>query len=616
MSGSAPFIGASANLLVAPGTGGAASSGMNLLSNLIKQEKTVEKLHSEISEILSKDERRFLVIIDDVDRLSPDEALLIFRLVKSVGQLPKVTYLLAYDREVAEKIVSDHYPSEKAHYLEKIVQASFNIPDPSPSDLRNIFIKFVNELWKEPKESIYWKEYQESEFRHFWNVFGDVIAPQLQTPRDIIRITNVLRVTWPAVAGEVDPADFLALETLRLKQPNLYAILKNYKQQLTGIYMGPDNEDKNSRASRYENTFVREFQSKEREKMKNALCRLFPPLKVVWENAVLGTSSISLRDQEEWKRQRRACSLEHFDTYFRFSLSQETISMTEVQAIIKNSQNADYVKNALVQASQTQKRNESGTYANVLLDELKLHVKSIPIKNARAFLSALFDVHDAIDMESDQLSGLIRIRISNTERIYFLLENLLLERTTLNQRSEIISHAIQNASLHWIIYLTISEYCKYYPHQGELPKHEDNCLITESDMKCLCEISSRKIEDAVENDELLSFREPLGFLDSWDLLAGSDQSEKARFWCMDKLNDDNAVEAFVKELTSEGWRATIGNLESTRSYSIKMDMLRKFFDVEKFKQCVEEMLRKSEPGSERYAILKRFINAFDNPHSC
>ncbi|MYI87208.1 MAG: hypothetical protein F4074_01145 [Synechococcus sp. SB0672_bin_10] len=134
-------------------------------------------------------------------------------------------------------------------------------------------------------------------------------------------------------------------------------------------------------------------------------------------------------------------------------------------------------------------------------------------------------------------------------------------------------------------------------------------------MKRLCEISSRKIKDAVENDELLSFREPLGFLDSWDLLAGSDQSEKARFWCMDKLNDDNAVEIFVKELTSEGWRATVGNLESTRSYSIKMDMLRKFFDVEKFKQRVEEMLRKSEPGSERYAILKRFINAFDDPRS-
>jgi len=40
LSGSAPFIDASANLLVAPGTGGAASSGMNLLSNLRKRWRT------------------------------------------------------------------------------------------------------------------------------------------------------------------------------------------------------------------------------------------------------------------------------------------------------------------------------------------------------------------------------------------------------------------------------------------------------------------------------------------------------------------------------------------------------------------------------------------------
>ncbi|WP_245152406.1 P-loop NTPase fold protein [Allopusillimonas soli] len=42
-----------------------------------------------------------------MDRLSPDEALLIFRLVKSVGRLPNVMYLLVYDRQQAEKIVSE-----------------------------------------------------------------------------------------------------------------------------------------------------------------------------------------------------------------------------------------------------------------------------------------------------------------------------------------------------------------------------------------------------------------------------------------------------------------------------------------------------------------------------
>ena len=257
----APLAGAATNHF-APGTGEMASTGMNLLSKIIQEEETVEILYDEISQALSKSKKRYLMIIDDIDRLSPDEALLIFRLVKSVGQLPKITYLLAYDRDLAEKIVSDNYPSEGPHYLEKIVQAPFDIPYPLRSALLNAFKKSVEQLWQEPQESRYWKEYQESDYRHFWNLFDDVVAPQIQSPRDIIRIMNALKVSWPAVAGEVEPTDFLALETLRVKQPRLHAILKANKDRLIGIDMGVDDadhigEDRQLRASRYEDIFSR-----------------------------------------------------------------------------------------------------------------------------------------------------------------------------------------------------------------------------------------------------------------------------------------------------------------------------------------------------------------------
>lgn len=101
---------------------------------MIEQGDSVEKLHAEPSKALREQKKRFLIVIDDIDRLSPDEALLIFRLVKSVGRLPNVMYLLVYDRPLAEKIVSERYPSEGPHYLEKIVQAAFELPDPSAFD--------------------------------------------------------------------------------------------------------------------------------------------------------------------------------------------------------------------------------------------------------------------------------------------------------------------------------------------------------------------------------------------------------------------------------------------------------------------------------------------------
>ena len=115
---------------------------MGWLSGLIQQEETVEKLHAELSKALSDQKKRFLIVIDDIDRLSPDEALLIFRLVKSVGRLPNVIYLLVYDRDLAESIIAERYPSEGPHYLEKIVQAPFELPEPHHSDSQRINASF------------------------------------------------------------------------------------------------------------------------------------------------------------------------------------------------------------------------------------------------------------------------------------------------------------------------------------------------------------------------------------------------------------------------------------------------------------------------------------------
>lgn len=171
----APLTGAAANYAT-PGTGEIVSNGMNFLSKIIQEEETVEKLYDEISRALSKNEKHYLMIIDDIDRLSEDEVLLIFRLIKSVGRLPKITYLLAYDREVAEEIVSKRYPSEGPSYLEKIVQASFDIPYPLRSDLQRFFIKSLDKVWEEPRESKYWREYQASGFRHFLDLFHDVVG--------------------------------------------------------------------------------------------------------------------------------------------------------------------------------------------------------------------------------------------------------------------------------------------------------------------------------------------------------------------------------------------------------------------------------------------------------
>lgn len=611
----APLTGAVANLIT-PGVGGAASSSMNLLSNLIKQGKTVEELHSEISQALSDSEKRYLMIIDDIDRLSEDEALLIFRLIKSVGRLPKITYLFAYDREVAEEIISKRYPSEGPRYLEKIVQAPFDIPYPLRSVLLNAFKESVEQLWQEPKESWYWKEYQESDNRHFWNLFNDVVAPQIQSPRDIIRIMNALKVSWPAVAGEVEPTDFLALETLRVKQPGLYSILKAHKQELTGDDMSLDHigEDNGSKASRYEEIFLGEFQNEKRmdmkEKMKRALRSLFPPLNSIWGG--IKYDSVSFSEPQECERQRRACSPKYFDTYFRFSLSTEAISIEKVNEVIRNSNNVNYIKTEFLKASEAKRDNGNGTNANILLDELKIHAKSIPIENAKNFLSALFTIHDKIDTELDESSS--PIWTDNSNRMYYLLRNFLLGRTNLVQRSKIIYPILKNGDLGLIVSLVHREYHNHGLLQNQSPIPEHECLMTKPDLENLRPMVLGKIQASAEDGSLLRNRKLFYALDLWRLLDNSEEEKEVKSWCMKQLNEDTAVEIFAKIFIQEGTSVSLADSNSvlTRSYSVQINVLERFFDIEKLIQCVEELLTVSNPDSERYTILNRFRDAFRN----
>ncbi len=118
-----PTIGAAVTLASGAPLTALFTGGSKFVSTFFPQGDTLEKTFQKLAKILADEDRRFLVVIDDIDRLSPDEAIAIFRLVKSVGRLPNIMYLLVFDRDLAEKAVQERFPSEGPHFLEKIVQA-------------------------------------------------------------------------------------------------------------------------------------------------------------------------------------------------------------------------------------------------------------------------------------------------------------------------------------------------------------------------------------------------------------------------------------------------------------------------------------------------------------
>jgi predicted KAP-like P-loop ATPase len=90
---------------------------------------------------------RFIVTIDDLDRLEPTEALEVLRLVRSVADFPNIIYVLCYDSEILSHSIKEAAKVKDGRaYLEKIVQLTVMVPKPEPFELRHWFSQELGQI--------------------------------------------------------------------------------------------------------------------------------------------------------------------------------------------------------------------------------------------------------------------------------------------------------------------------------------------------------------------------------------------------------------------------------------------------------------------------------------
>lgn len=588
-------VGAGADIAGYKGAGKAAEAALGWLAGLIHAEDTVEKLHAELTAALSSQKKRFLFVIDDIDRLSPDEALLIFRLVKSVGRLPNVIYLLVFDRELAEAIVSERFPSEGPHYLEKIIQAGFDLPLPQSADLDQELLRQIDALCGSPPES---------QLRRFMNVFYDVIAPEIRTPRDLIRLMNALSVTWAAVGSEVDRADFVALETLRLLRGELYRSIRANKDLVCGLAqrgMG----DGRGRAAETDALLLGSVKETDRPRLRRALMRLFPRLESVWSNVHYGADS-----EADWARERRVCTKDHVASYFRFSVGDDVLPRNELNDVIARASDKAIVQEAFRSALSVT-RKDGTTKAQLLLNELNVHADEVADSDVAPLLAAIFELGDELDVRSDE--GKAFSYGDNALRIHWLLRRLTLERFDLAKRSAVFVEACAQAGVGWLADFSNSAYRDYYPVNDKLPEPEANCVTTETDAIALTALTLSRIRSAGQSGELLKARRLARLLFDWRDLAKDDGAE-VKAWTAEQFKNDAAVVKFARAFTTYSWSqglgmAGLGDTVAKRNTRAGIDSLDKVLDLAVFRSRVEELDARHDTDDDGAAI-REFLEAW------
>ena len=233
----APALGGLADAFGGLGAGSAIGGWFSRLSKS-SEEKAAQKaqdvhaLRAEITKALAGFERRVVVVIDDIDRLSAVEIRDMFKVAKATADFPNTRYLLAFDRGIVTKALAEVQGTDGDAYLEKIVQVPFHLPEPAPGQLWAIARRGMEEI-AAAQERVSERDLAEASdtldlLAHygFGGFFGNM--------RQVNRLLDTLRLTLTSIAGEVRLSDLLVLETLRVVKPKVYDRLLEVRDLLLG----------------------------------------------------------------------------------------------------------------------------------------------------------------------------------------------------------------------------------------------------------------------------------------------------------------------------------------------------------------------------------------------
>lgn len=429
------------------------------------------------------------------------------------------------------------------------------------------------------------------------NLFYDGIAPLLSIPRDIVRISNAMTVSYPPIKGEVDIASFVSMEALRLYEPALYSAIRRNKDRVCGV----NGQDQEGRATLDE--LLDCVEERDRNRIERMLTRLFPRL----EN--MGYSGDFLK---QWDAMRLVCVEKHFDTYFRMAISDDVMPSLEISMFISKCGDKEFVRKQLLDASQTIRRN-GRTRVPLILDAIGTHSSKVADGDVPALVKAIFEIGDDIDREEDRGRGFGSFGNNNLE-IIWLIKDLVVRRHPIEERSRIFLQACKKAQVGWLCYFVTSAVDDHYPREGKTPEPEGKCLVHKNDIETFKQLSLKRIKEAVNEGTLLQHPRLPSILFRWSEFS-PEGDDSLRAWTSDQLKDNSAVASLAKGFTAEVWSHSMGDNVSVKRHQASIDGLEKLLDVKLFRSRLEECRNDKSLTEEELLSIDTFLTSWEKKES-
>nr|WP_211313814.1 P-loop NTPase fold protein [Marinomonas piezotolerans] len=556
--------------------GSALEKGADVAEQFIPTEQTPTELKKQIAEKLKDLDIGFVVILDDLDRLEPGQAVEVVRLVRSVADFPKVAYMMCYDRDVlAHALEVGLNVSDGDLFLQKVVQLTFSIPLPEPFDLR---YQFFNEA-----VTIYTESHSQEMEKSILDDLRKAVDREgsgLTTPREVKIALNSVRFVYPQVRDDVYFPDFCRLQLIKTTRHKLYKWIENYLATLSVI------ATHNAVVDGYERTEMGRT-LKELLPAKglgsvqsiSSLSDFIPGISSVEEDdkcVFISTHQHSVRESIKLKR---LASPLHYRFYFALTGPKAALRDDDFEnLLILAHENIEALENALTDLT-TQYPHSQRTWFEHVLNRLDdALIEELTALQLEGFLSAISNMMDtALSKDEDLRPFYYSLPGKANDFAKSCLKRL--GNIAPTELCSIVEKMADGLALNWLVGHFFLNQLYRHGVIGDQPVHPDEWEISEGALQSATDILKSRLSQPKDNNEILSYPDISSFLYGWSHIGNSGEAEA---WVKDCCQSD---EDFLKILNSlRGWA-----MSDRVYYPLHQGTIDKFFDFNEVKDRLEAL---------------------------
>jgi predicted KAP-like P-loop ATPase len=536
-------------------------------------------LRARICSALSTGEPRVVVIVDDLTRLSDDAAGDLLRLTASFAGTPNLAFLFALERD-----------SGPLQLLSKVVQVPIDLPLPDRASLQQMFIERIAPALAADREAglvneEYWSEMCVGGIDHF-----------LATPRDVVRLVNAVAATLPAVRGEANPVDFVAIETLRLFCPVAYEALRRRPE---AFLLPPQARAAETGALADTREFHDRWRAQvpfdDRQATSFLLMRLFPRLP-----DVLGARQLRGDSEDSWRPHLRIAAEEIFPVFLQLSVPRGSISNADLQSRLDHIGDANQFAATLLELARDS-NPDAPARLRAFLERLESHVgEHASTDEVASALRAVFQAADDL-LRREDLRG-VESGIDAQTQIRRLVRRLL-QRIDQSERVSLLEHAFASeASLAAIVDTVIMLGQEHGKYGGEW-REGAMTVVSLSQLAQLENLALTYVRDAAAGNSLLRTPRMPDVLHCWVTWNRGE----CRGWVARTIESESGLLAFLTPFMRETGSPSASVRGPVVANRLDHRQLRPFLEPGIIVDRLRDLAERPERTESERQLMRRYV---------